>query len=194
LYHSLIHSHLIYAIVTWPATSQSNINSLFKLQKQAIRLVHNTTYNAHTEALFKSGRILPLSKLIEFFQLQCIQQYVNGFLPSAFNDMAITSEAYREFRNMGEQRYQLRNNDDIFLPPARLSFTEKAPFYVLPRIWTNFEDMDIKIIRRKSEFNFKMKQFFLNKLDENYTCTRILCPHCHLRNISQNTSNNEDEN
>jgi hypothetical protein len=190
LYYSLIHSHLIYAIQVWSATSKSNITTLFRLQKQAIRIVHNTSYNAHTESLFKKSKILPLPKLIEFFQMQCMQHYVNGHLPSAFNDMAITNEAYREFCNSGASRYQLRNNDDIYLPFARLTSTEVAPFYIFPRIWSNFGEMDIKIIRSKTEFNTKLKAFFLKELDENFICNRLLCPNCHLRDLSSVSSNN----
>jgi hypothetical protein len=190
LYYSLVHSHLIYAIQVWSATNQSNINSLFKLQKQAIRLVFNSAYNAHTESLFKSSEILPLPKLIQYFQLQFMQQYVNGFLPIAFNDMAITREAFREFREGGAHRYLLRNNDDIYLPPARLTATEKAPFYVFPRVWASFDRHDIKIQRNKNLFNKLLKTFYLNELKNDYRCTRLLCPNCHL--TVRNSSDSEE--
>jgi hypothetical protein len=194
LYYSIIHSHIIYAIQAWSATTQSNINSLFKIQKQAIRIVNNASYNAHTENLFKLSKVLPLPKLIEFFQLQFMQQYVNGFLPSAFNDMAITREAYRDFLEQGAPRYQLRNNDDLYLPPSRLASTEKAPFYLFPRIWSSFDVVDIKIIRKKTDFNTRLKNYFLEKLNSDYKCSRLLCPHCHLRNLSQSTNDSSDEN
>jgi hypothetical protein len=195
LYYSLVHSHLIYAIQVWSTTSQGNINSLFKLQKQAIRLIHNAKYNAHTESLFKESKILPIPKLIEFFQLQFMQHYVNGFLPSSFNDMAITREAVR---NLGENengplRYQLRNDEELFLPHARLKTTEKAPYYSFPRIWSAFDDLDIKIQRNKKIFNAKLKDYFIQQLQSNYKCTRILCPHCHLGNVSPHNSSSEND-
>ncbi len=60
LYYSLIHSHLIYAIQIWSTCSQHLINNLFKLQKKAIRIIHNLRYNEHTESFFKISKILPL--------------------------------------------------------------------------------------------------------------------------------------
>jgi hypothetical protein len=156
LYYSLVHSHLIYAIQVWSSTNQSNVNALYKLQKQALRIVHKTAYNAHTESLFKESKILPLPNLIEFFQIQFMHQYLNGHLPILFNDMAITREAYRNMNEAGVIRYQLRNNDDIYLHPARLSSTERAPYYVFPRKWMAFENLDIKILRKKTEFNARL--------------------------------------
>jgi hypothetical protein len=182
LYYSLVHSHLIYAIQVWSSTTQSNINSLFKLQKQAIRLVHNAKFNAHSESLFKDSKILPLPKLIEYFQLQFMQHFVNGHLPNIFNEMAMTRE---DFRNQGNNaRYQLRNDDELFLPHARLTSTQKAPFYLFPRVWTAFDAMDIKIQRNKNIFNAMLKEHFIQQLQDNYKCTRILCPHCHLGDVS----------
>jgi hypothetical protein len=53
LYYSLFHCHLIYAIEIWGNTSTSTLNELIKKQKQAIRLISNSKYNAHTQPLFK---------------------------------------------------------------------------------------------------------------------------------------------
>ena len=62
----------------------SNINALSTMQKKAIHTVALENYNAHTEPIFKNLRILPLSKLILFFNLQIMQQFKQGFylLPS----------------------------------------------------------------------------------------------------------------
>ena len=59
LYYALIHSHLIYAIHVWSICSQSLVNNLFKLQKKAIRIIHDLPYNGHTESYFKKSNFLP---------------------------------------------------------------------------------------------------------------------------------------
>ncbi len=84
IYYSLIHSHLIYGIQVWSSCNNDYINGLFKLQKKAIRIIHSLPYNGHTESYFKKSNILPLPKLIEFFKLQFMQHYTQGFLPSKF--------------------------------------------------------------------------------------------------------------
>jgi hypothetical protein len=184
LYYSLIHSHIIYAIHIWATCCNLGIfNNIFNQQKKAIRIIHNAAYNAHTENLFKSSKILPLPKLTTFFQLQFMQQFSNGFLPNSFVNLWITREARREFENSGAPRYLLRNSDDLYLPPARLKTTEKAPFYIFPRLWDSFPNQDIKITRNKSDFNTKLKKYYLDELESDYRCSRLLCPHCHL-NIS----------
>jgi len=42
-------------------------------------------YNDHTKPMFKELEILPLLQLIDFFLLQFMQRFVQGFLPVAFN-------------------------------------------------------------------------------------------------------------
>jgi hypothetical protein len=187
LYYSLVHSHIIYAIQVWATCCNAGpFNNIYKLQKKALRIINNANYNAHTESLFKTSKILPLPKLLLFFQIQFMQQFVNGFLPSSFINLWITREARLDFENSGAPRYLLRNSDDLYLPPARLKSTEKAPFYTFPRLWHSFQDLDIKIIRNKIEFNFKLKTYFLNQLESNFRCDRLLCPNCHLNITDDN--------
>jgi hypothetical protein len=150
------------------------------LQKSAVRLISSSPYNAHTEPLFKSLRILPFNDLVLFFKIQFMQHFKQGFLPHSFND-EWTSIAAR-FQDPDANQMELRNLnlDNFEVPFARLSSTERFPLTSFPRAWNNFEDYEIKTIHNKIDFNFKLKQFLLNKLDANFRCTRLLCPHCHL--------------
>jgi len=70
LYQSLFHSHLIYALPIWQAAAGNIIGDIFKMQKNAIRIITDSKYNAHTEPLFKKLEILPFPDLISFFKLQ----------------------------------------------------------------------------------------------------------------------------
>ena len=176
LYYSLIHTHIIYAIQIWSSCSNDQINMIFKLQKKAIRIIHSLPYNGHTEPFFKSSNILPLPKLIEFFRLQFMQQYVQGYLPRIFDSTWIIN-ANRNFN----QPYLLRNHNDLFVPVSRLSSFDKHPLYIIPKLWSEFNIHEIKIQRVKTIFNFKLKSFLIEILATNYICTRILCPSCHLR-------------
>jgi hypothetical protein len=190
LYYSLVHSHIIYGIHVWSAAPQSSIDVIYKLQKRAVRLISGSKYNAHTEPLFKQCSILPLPLLIQFFQLQFMNQYCNSLLPNSFDDTWVNRGDYRNRLNSGNQGYYLRNGDDIYLPQSRLVSTERAPFYSFPRVWQAFECPEIKIQRNKNIFNNMLKGHFLNTLNSIYRCTRLLCPECHL-NLEQNS---EDEN
>jgi len=176
LYYSLFHSHLIYGIQVWSSCNQESSNILFKMQKKAIRIIHDLPYNGHTESFFKKSKILPLPDLVTFFSLQFMQQFTQSLLPSSF-DNVWTNNAMRD---PSGRRYQLRNDDDLYIPPARLVSTEKHPFHLFPKIWHNFNEHDIKIERAKPIFNFKLKKYFLQDLRDHVVCTRLLCPVCHL--------------
>lgn len=58
IYNSVIMSHIHYCHLVWGKTSQQNIQSLFILQKRALRIVANTNYDAHTDPLFKKFQII----------------------------------------------------------------------------------------------------------------------------------------
>ena len=67
LYYSLIHCHLIYALLIWSVCNQQMQTELFKKQKSAIRAIAGLKYNDHTEPHFKKLEILTLPLLIDFF-------------------------------------------------------------------------------------------------------------------------------
>ena len=101
------------------------MQSIFRLQKRAIRIIHKLPYNGHTESFFKISKILPLPQLIEFFKLQFMQQYKQSLLPLAFSSVW-TTNADRHGHN---RIHILRNDDDLFIPPARLAITDKHPYH-----------------------------------------------------------------
>jgi hypothetical protein len=117
LYYSLFHSHLIYAVQVWSSTAPSIIKELVKKQKQAIRIIHNAAYNAHTESLFKKSSILPLPLLAEFFKIQFMHHYKFNLLPISFNNTWISN---LERRRRGDiEQFMLRNDEEYYVPLAR---------------------------------------------------------------------------
>jgi hypothetical protein len=178
LYYALVHCHLIYGILIWSCTSLSNLKNLEKKQKDAIRIVTHSPYNAHTEPLFKKLNILPLQQLIQYFKIQFMQQYKFKHLPSAFENEWFSNEE----RYASQDLMPLRNNDDFFVPFARTGQAERIPLFALPKIWNDFPDIILKSEANKLIFNSKLKGYHIDKLDANFVCSRLLCPHCHLNN------------
>jgi hypothetical protein len=113
-----------------------------------------------------------------------MQQFKQGFLPKSFEGEWFTylariqapehEQEFRELRNL--------NLDDFVIPFARLAITERFPLTSFPKAWNNFSNLEIKTIRSKADFNSKLKDYFIGNLNANYTCSRLLCPHCHLNN------------
>ena len=179
LYYSLVHCHLVYANIIWSSVKQSNLKGLIQKQKSAVRLIYSAPYNAHTEPIFKSLNILPLQKLCTYFRLQFFQQFKQGFLPPAFNNIWIKNSERTRFR---DNPYTLRNSEDMQIFSSRLSQFETFPLYNIPIVWTSYQNENVKILRNIPEFNFQLKKSLLDELSSIYVCTRLLCPHCHLNN------------
>jgi hypothetical protein len=190
LYYAIVHCHLIYGILIWSCTSFSNLKSLEKKQKDAVRIVTMSPYNSHTEPLFKKLNILPLKQLIMYFKIQFMQQFKFNHLPTAFANMWTTNEE----RFMNQDLMLLRNNDDFYVPFARTNLVERLPYFSLPKLWNEFQDDVLKSEANKIVFNAKLKGHFISQLNANYVCTRLLCPHCHLNNEIANNNDNDFNN
>ncbi len=176
LYYSLVHCHLVYGNQIWSSASAGTISELFRKQKAAIRIITNSRYNQHTEPLFKGTNILPLPNLCDFFKLQFMQRFIQGFLPCSFNNTWISNVARRpETVSM-----VLRNHDDFYVPISRLKTLESFPLYSFPKLWENFPDENIKFIRNVNEFNKSLKEYFLAKLSLTVVCTKAYCPSCNI--------------
>jgi len=176
LYYTLFHCHLIYAMPIWTICNLQLQKDLHVKQKMAIRTVAGLKYNDHTEPTFKKLEILPLPNLIEFFNLQFMQRFVQKFLPEAFNSTWITNSIRRE----GQSQISLRNDNDLYAPPANLSLTSNHPLTTLPNIWDSFADENIKFTRNKPEFDKALKTHFLKKLAISVKCNNPFCPSCVL--------------
>jgi hypothetical protein len=179
LYYSLFHCHLIYAIEIWSNVPSSFLQPLIIKQKAAIRIIANQPYNAHTEPLFKSLSILPLTHLITLFNLKLFHSYFYDTTPKAFSNTWITSLEHRRLNNpnLNPNLLNLRNNNDIFIPPCRTTFLSRFPLFNLPKIWNDLPST-YKSIPSRCSFTFNTKSHLLSLLSENFTCNRLLCPAC----------------
>jgi hypothetical protein len=128
--------------------------SIFLKQKMAITLVHNAAYNSHTEPLFKNVGVLPLSSLIEFFILQFVQRFLQGFLPVSFNNTWITNAVHRE----EEYRLNLRNDADLYVPFAISALVERQPLFA--KIWHEFPNEKCKIREKQNNIQYRAKETF----------------------------------
>ena len=174
IYHSLFHSHLTYAIQIWGTGSKSNLTSLHKKQKNAVRLITGAKYNTHTEPLFKKLKILPLPFLFDYLKIQFMQRFSQNLTPPSLSNTWIPN---RDRRN---EDFNLRNDDEFYVPFARTEQLSRFPFHSFPLLWNSVPEY-LKIIRNRNEFDCKLKTYFLDKLKSNIMCNRLLCPSCHLQ-------------
>lgn len=71
-----------YGILVWESQHQT----LFKLQKKAVRIISCAKYNAHTEPIFKRLKPLKLPDICTLQKLKFCYKLENKTLPSFFQD------------------------------------------------------------------------------------------------------------
>jgi hypothetical protein len=116
LYYAFIYPHLNYCIDVWGHCNQNDFQSLFKIQKRAIRFTNYSKRNAHTEHLFRSSNILPLKQLYVFSIAIFMFKFHHKFLPTVIDQMFQTNASLHSVNT--RQRYllhvpQLRSNSSM---------------------------------------------------------------------------------
>ena len=67
-----MYPYLLYGITLWGATYQTYLSKLVIMQKKIIRIITGAKYDAHTEPLLKTAKLL---KLDDIYRLQ-ISKYI----------------------------------------------------------------------------------------------------------------------
>jgi hypothetical protein len=147
LYFSLFHCHLLYCPIILSITSQSNITKIILLQKKAIRIISNASYNAHTDPLFYANQILPLDKIIIYCKVMFMHSVVYNYNLESFSNIWHTNN----HRGMG---IDLRNANDYTLPTVHRELFRKIPLYSLPLEWNNLGDL--KFYQNRTTFKIAL--------------------------------------
>ena len=133
LYFAMIHSHLMYCINIYSCANSTALNRLKIKQKEAIRAICNAGYREHTKPLFSKLKILPLDQMIKFSTLKFMYNFVNKKLPFSFNETWLSNRANNPSR-------ELRNADDLYIPPHNLISVRRFPLFTFPRVWNEEEE------------------------------------------------------
>jgi hypothetical protein len=168
IYNSLILPYLNYGAILW----ENRVNRLLALQKKAVRIISKSKYNAHSEPIFKSLRIL---KCPDLCALQCYKfcyRLENRLLPSYFlgNDLFV--------KNFNVHDYDTVRSNFFHIPRVKHNFAKLGIRY---KISTFFNSMNNQIrdkIYTHSIHGYKI--YVKKRIIESYsdTCTNIDCFIC----------------
>ena len=85
LYFSFIHSYLNYGNIAWGSTCRTNLISLYRSQKHAIRVINFKDRFTHTKPLFEEIKILNVYELNVFqvicFMFKCKMKNLTSNIP-----------------------------------------------------------------------------------------------------------------
>ena len=132
-----------------------HIESIFKLQKKAIRAVTNSHYLEHTNPLFQNTKLLKLQD-INKLQLGCFMyQFHNNHLPKCF-------ENYFIYQNQ-RHNHNTRTSNNISVETYRTNVKYFSIKVAGPLFWNNL-NKNIKESRSIHVFKNSLKKYLTEQL------------------------------
>ena len=153
LYNSMFLPHINYGILLWGSSSES----LVTLQKRAVRIINNSTYNAHTEPLFKNTKLLKINDMCTLQELKFCHRLENKSLPEYFYHIFTKHADTHDHDTRGQLDYQI--------PVFKHAFVKKSIRYRIPVAYNalspslkeKIKTHGIKIFAKSVKHNFLEK-------------------------------------
>ncbi len=170
LYFAIVHPHLTYGILAWGNASSSALQKTTILQKRAIRTIHRSNYNSHTEPLFKSSGILKVKDLYESQVALFMHDYVCKKLPSSFDN---TFKHNYEI----QEAHQTRQSNLIFIERCNSVYASKLPYYTFPVMWNKW-NLIITDFTSHNNLKSQLKGHLLSHYANSVKCSNKYCKEC----------------
>ena len=153
LYYAFIQPYLSYCIDVWGQCNESLFQSVFRLQKKAIRLITFSNRNAHTTTLFKSLEILTLRNIYIASIAVFMFKYHLRRLPPVIDELFTLNSHIHTINT--------RQRNLLHGPLLRSKFSEKSIRFRGTLIWNqipgNF-DVDVSL----NSFKSSLHSYLLN--------------------------------
>ena len=129
LYNSLILSHVNYCILTWGY----RIDTLFHLQKRAVRIIANKNYLSHSESIFKDLKLLKFKDIFEKHKIKFFYRYSHNDIPDYFKNF--------DFKLRNEiHSYDTRHKNDLHSIKVNTEYAKKCIRYDIPNFINSLDD------------------------------------------------------
>ena len=151
VYHSLVCSHLNYALMTWGAAGKTVLQPLRVLQNRAIRFISRAPRFRRLDNDYLNLRLLKLDDLYHISACKFMHQYHNQKLPDYFSNFFIEAQP---------RRLNLRQNPLATLRPinCRKKIMERSIRFMGPKLWAKIplSDRELSISKFKKEYANKL--------------------------------------
>ena len=118
LYNTLIHPYLSYCNIIWGSAKVSSLNSLFLLQKRAVRMCTNSDFKASSGPLFNKLKILKIFDLNKYLTATFLFKFTNNLLPASGKILVELSDV--------TCNYSLRNAGMFRINAYKTSYTKNC--------------------------------------------------------------------
>lgn len=162
LYFTLIYPYFYYGNIVWahscPTTSgklnfSHKLNRLIILQKKIVRIITFSKYNAHTQPLFDSNKLIQFQYINYIETAIFMYKLMNNKLPVAFNSI-ISSTRSIHCHNT--------RHTNFYIPYKRTMIGQSALSYRGPKIWNNLK-VELKTKNSTHSFKRNLKQLILKE-------------------------------
>ena len=168
IYNSLFKSNLEYAAVAYfDKLTNTQIEKLAKLQKQALRFVFQTKPKVHTKKLFEATKIIPINQTFAAEATKLIfrmkHELTEGVQPKAIKELFVDKTKNRTTR---------QSQDTSRVHPV----LTQGLIYELAKIWNN---TSTEIRNSGNLFSLK-KQIINSALQSIQPCSKVNCYICSI--------------
>ena len=145
IYHSFIMSHISYGIEIWGGTKKSNLQSIFIIQKRALRYLLKLNSTDSCKSHFQNLNLLTVPSL-----------YI-------FKAVLLTKRLEQNLPRLGDTHtYNTRNRNTLANVQHRLLLTEQNPIYMGSKFF-NALPVEVKNKANTTKFLIKLKLFLVSK-------------------------------
>ncbi|XP_047118481.1 uncharacterized protein LOC124798988 [Schistocerca piceifrons] len=113
IYYALVYPYLTYEIEVWEFAAAKHVNTVFTLQKKAVRIMCKLRYKGSCKAIFKIKKLLTLPSLYIYKTVQVMLKY------KQYNHL-----------NREVHMYNTRRDDDYHLERNNSKSADKSPYYM----------------------------------------------------------------
>lgn len=147
LYYAFIYPYITYCVDVWGHCSQHLFQSLFKLQKRAVRLITNSSRRSHTGPLFQSLELLNL-KSIYILNIAIIMfKYHTRQLPPVMYELFIPNTSIHSINTRQQNR--------LHVPRMITSSSQKSIRFRGVHVWNqitqiiNIDEISLGILKKR---------------------------------------------
>ena len=121
-YDAVFSSHLNHASQIWGLSDTKYTDKIFKIQKNAVRIMTRAGFNAHSSSIFKTLEILKIQDQITLLNCLFVHDSLNGKLPKSFDNTFLKLNDVRSNGNTGNTVSTINSKlGCLFLPNVNTS-------------------------------------------------------------------------
>ena len=101
LYYSFVYPYLDYCIEVWGSASKKHIDTIFRMQKKAIRIITMSAYKANTLPLFKKYKLLTLQEIHIYKVALFMYKVHHKIAPENFHEYFVENSEIHNYSTRG---------------------------------------------------------------------------------------------